>query len=62
MANSTKELREKADVSQAEAAVLAKVAINSWRVFELAPDAVKPKTRVACERALEIIRSKAEAA
>ena len=53
-----KELRESRGFSQAKAAVLANVAINTWRTFEVAPDAVKPKTRAACERALEAIRSK----
>jgi DNA-binding XRE family transcriptional regulator len=57
-----KELREKAGYSQAEAAVLADCAINTWRTFEVAPDAVTPKTRKACERALDVIRQKAQAA
>ena len=57
-----KDAREKAGFSQAEAAVLANVAINTWRTFEVAPHAVKPKTRAACERALAVICEKALAA
>ncbi|HEY5377298.1 MAG TPA: hypothetical protein VIK01_26645 [Polyangiaceae bacterium] len=58
MSKSTKELREIAGYSQAEAAVLADCAINTWRTFEVAPDAVKPKIRANCERALAIIQMK----
>ena len=61
MATFIKELREKAGYSQAEAAVLADCAINTWRTFELAPDGVSPKKRAACEAALDIIRGKVAA-
>jgi len=57
-----RELRESRGYSQAEAAVLANVAIGTWRTFEVAPDAIRPRTRVACERALDLIRSKSEPA
>jgi len=56
MDTSIKELREKAGYSQAEAAVLADCALNTWRVFEVAPEAVSPRKRAACEAALMTIR------
>lgn len=59
---SIREEREEKGFSQAEAAVLADCAINTWRTFEVAPDAVTPKKRAACERALLVIRGKGAAA
>jgi hypothetical protein len=56
MVTSIKESRESHGFSQARAAVLAKVAINTWRTFEVAPEAVSPKKRAACEAALTTIR------
>jgi len=56
MVTSIKEMREKAGYSQAEAAVLADCALGTWRVFEIAPEAVSSKKRAACEAALATIR------
>ncbi|MEO7032724.1 MAG: helix-turn-helix transcriptional regulator [Polyangiaceae bacterium] len=58
---SIRELREKAGFSQAQAAVLAACSITTWRTFEVAPEAVTPKKRTACEGALDVIRGKAAA-
>lgn len=60
--NLTKELRESRGCSQVAAAVLAGVSINTWRTFEVAPAAVTPKKRAACERALRLISEKGLAA
>jgi hypothetical protein len=49
MVTSIKEVREKRGFSQAKAAVLAECAINTWRCFEIAPEAVSPKKRAKCE-------------
>jgi|GEM_PF-2426487 len=57
-----KEAREKAGYSQARAAVLAECSINTWRTFEVAPTAVTPKKRAACERVLATLLGKPEAA
>lgn len=59
---STKELRESRGFSQVAAAVLANVSINTWRTYEVAPHAVTPKKRAACDQALSLIREKAQAA
>jgi hypothetical protein len=59
--SSTKQEREKQGFSQAAAAVLAGVSINTWRTFEVAPAAVTPRKRAACEAALSTIRAKAAA-
>lgn len=56
MFTSIKELREKVGYSQAKAAVLADCALNTWRVFEVAPEAVSPKKRAACEVVVAQIR------
>jgi len=56
MVTSIKKLRENAGYSQAEAAVLADCALGTWRVFEVAPEALSPKKRAACEAALTTIR------
>lgn len=56
MVTSIREVREKAGYSQSEAAALADCAINTWRCFELSPEAVSPKKRAACEAALTTIR------
>jgi hypothetical protein len=58
MSNSIKEEREKMGYSQVKAAALASCALNTWRVFELAPNAVSPRKRAACEAALTVIRAK----
>jgi hypothetical protein len=56
MSTSIKELREKVGYSQSKAAVLAECALNTWRVFEIAPEAVSPKKRAACETVVAQIR------
>ncbi|HWZ91856.1 MAG TPA: hypothetical protein VNW92_23495 [Polyangiaceae bacterium] len=62
MVTSIREFREKCGYSQAEAAVLASVAVNTGRMFEIAPDALSPMKREACEVAVAVIRSQVEAA
>jgi hypothetical protein len=57
-----RETREKLGISQAKCAVDAECSITTWRTFEVAPDAVTPKKRIACERVLQILREKAQAA
>ena len=55
MVTSIRKSREEAGYSQAKAAVLADCSLGTWRVFEVAPDAVSPKKRAACEAALVTI-------
>ncbi|HET7542002.1 MAG TPA: hypothetical protein VFK05_19150 [Polyangiaceae bacterium] len=56
-----KKIRGQAGYSQAEAAVLADCSLTTWRIFEVSPDALTPKKRADCQRALAIIRGKIEA-
>lgn len=60
-----KQIRMAAGYSQVQAAVLAGVSPNTWRLFEGAPSAVTEAKRLACESAIarmaEIARGKTAA-
>jgi len=61
MASSVKEIRENKGLSQLEAAVLAGVALNTWRDWELGKKQ-SPKSRFKCEAATQAMRAALEAA
>lgn len=52
----TKEVRTAAGYSQTEAAAMARVSPNTWRLFEGAPAAVTEAKRRACEAAVARMR------
>jgi len=57
-----KEIREKRDMSQVEAAVRAGVSVTTWRTYEAAPSAVTAKSRAKCDAALAQMSATAEQA
>lgn len=56
MTSQTREIRNRAGISQNAAAALAGVSPNTWRLYEAAPEAVTLPVREQCDAAVARMR------
>jgi hypothetical protein len=56
MSTSIRDQRKQAGRSQVEMSASARCSINTWRLFELAPEGLSPEKRAACEAAMAQLR------
>jgi DNA-binding XRE family transcriptional regulator len=60
VAASVKDVRQDDDKSQTEAAAIAGVSVGAWRSYEIDRNAVTPKIRVKCDKALALMAASAK--